>query len=1339
MESSIYTSNNSNSFNITNDLIVIDTSDNRIGVNTIDPSYSIDVRDLSDVSGIIYTEYLKTGAIISNLTPNIDVCYNLGSQDNKWNEIHTNYLDVSRINFKNQSNENRYFIGLSNDHLVIKDISNDFSVLEADNNTQQVTIPGLARTSDVYSKDYIDNSLNLKANTSDIPTDFYSQSYIDSSLNLKANASDIPTDFYSTSDIDTSFNNVYTKSYIDNSFNSIVIPTDFYSQSYVDSSLNLKANASDIPSDFYSQSYIDSSLNLKANTSDIPNDFYSQSYVDSSLNLKANTSDIPTDFYSQSYIDSSLNLKANASDIPTDFYSQSYIDTSFNNVTQRLDTIDTSVNSIVIPTDFYSQSYVDSSLNLKANTSDIPTDFYSQSYVDNSLTLKANASDIPADFYSKNYIDSSLNLKTNTSDIPTDFYSQSYVDSSLNLKANTSDIPTDFYSQSYVDSSLNLKANTSDIPTDFYSQSYIDNSLNLKANASDIPTDFYSQSYIDNSLNLKANINDIPTDFYSTSQIDASFNHVSSRLDTIDTSVNSIVIPTDFYSTIHIDASFNSVESRLYNYVTQVDISNIIGGAPEALNTLKELADALSNDASFSTTVVNRFTNIDISVSKLDISLSSLNEKVDILDTSINSIVIPTDFYSQSYVDSSLNLKANTSDIPTDFYSQSYVDNSLNLKANASDIPTDFYSQSYVDNSLNLKANTSDIPTDFYSQSYIDNSLNLKANTSDIPNNSYSQSYIDNSLNLKANINDIPTDFYSTSDIDTSFNNVYTKSYIDNSFNNLSSIGNVSGISLTNTSNQYNYNNPPSGTTSTQTYNVDPSTGLPITTGGTGLTVYFTVTINNSINSSSLVIIDGGQGYSVGDQVRILQYGTTAQNGSQAYANITSVQQGTFHTQTYIDNSLNLKADKSSPTFTGKVVVDTTGQDSTNKYGLIVGNDEGNVALNVNDGDGNASVTFNHHWRVPDSTDTTQSAGRITCEVDARDARMNIQLGRATTQGSAVTLSNMISILKNNGNTRIVFHEKVEAYGNLIVGGNLTTTGTITGADTTITGDLSVNGNITVVGPVNGIDINNNIATKYYVQPRLIADTTDNTLVNATLHNGLGSTLSIAQLATKTYVTNSSGAIGPQGPAGADGADGADGVDWNSIPITQLGLTTPPGKALCYDPSTTTVNYRDTGCIIMNIQQRSGTSNVLNRPSEANNPGPFTDFDCILGANTNASLFSPAVVSGTTQAVNTVTCIQAGLYELTYNVPHYNASSNKNNGVRLSLEVAFQLNGSSLAISRTQSYIRNFNEIWRGNCAVAVMMYLDANTQVTCGWRRLDNNDSNLCYAMDGQFCIRRH
>ena len=476
---------------------------------------------MTSLGNVGVVNHLSTNSIVGNREEKVDF---INVKRLNQIDVGDSSLNLSKINFKNQSNQNRYSIGLSNDHFVIKDTINDFSVLMADKNTQQVTIPGLARTSDVYSRSYIDSSLNLKADASDIPTDFYSRSYVDSSLNLKANTSDIPT--------------------------------DFYNQSYIDNSLNLKANISDIPTDFYSQSYVDNSLNLKANTSDIPTDFYSQSYIDTSFNdvtqrldtTDTSVNDITTSLtsanvkigedagdvnfgsrsiavglralkygvqnqndiialgtysaqsgakygvisigayssfnaseaysisigvsangqssgagqnsiaignqaktpnqnsillnatgnplstsnsnafyvkpirsnstsnslfynsttgeitygsssssssYSQTYIDNSF----------ADVYTKSYIDNSFNNVAQRLDTLDTSVNNIVIPTDFYSRSYVDNSLNLKANTSDIPTDFYSRSYVDNSLNLKANTS----------YVDNSLNLKANTS------------------------------------------------------------------------------------------------------------------------------------------------------------------------------------------------------------------------------------------------------------------------------------------------------------------------------------------------------------------------------------------------------------------------------------------------------------------------------------------------------------------------------------------------------------------------------------------------------------------------------------------------------------------------------------------------------------------------------------------------------------------------------------------------------------------------------------------------------------------------------------------------------------------------------------------------------------
>lgn len=81
-------------------VIVIDTSDNRLGINTINPQHSIDVRDNPDISGIIHGDHIKTRTVMSDLTPDIDICYNLGSQTNRWNRIDASYLEVTGINIK---------------------------------------------------------------------------------------------------------------------------------------------------------------------------------------------------------------------------------------------------------------------------------------------------------------------------------------------------------------------------------------------------------------------------------------------------------------------------------------------------------------------------------------------------------------------------------------------------------------------------------------------------------------------------------------------------------------------------------------------------------------------------------------------------------------------------------------------------------------------------------------------------------------------------------------------------------------------------------------------------------------------------------------------------------------------------------------------------------------------------------------------------------------------------------------------------------------------------------------------------------------------------------------
>lgn len=73
-------------------VIVIDTSENRLGINTINPQHSIDVRDNTDISGIIHSDHIKTSTVMSDLTPDIDICYNLGSQNNRWKNIYVNNI-----------------------------------------------------------------------------------------------------------------------------------------------------------------------------------------------------------------------------------------------------------------------------------------------------------------------------------------------------------------------------------------------------------------------------------------------------------------------------------------------------------------------------------------------------------------------------------------------------------------------------------------------------------------------------------------------------------------------------------------------------------------------------------------------------------------------------------------------------------------------------------------------------------------------------------------------------------------------------------------------------------------------------------------------------------------------------------------------------------------------------------------------------------------------------------------------------------------------------------------------------------------------------------------------
>lgn len=77
-------------------------------------------------------------------------------------------------------------------------------------------------------------------------------------------------------------------------------------------------------------------------------------------------------------------------------------------------------------------------------------------------------------------------------------------------------------------------------------------------------------------------------------------------------------------------------------------------------------------------------------------------------------------------------------------------------------------------------------------------------------------------------------------------------------------------------------------------------------------------------------------------------------------------------------------------------------------YDIIAGgNHTGKVALTINDGYGNANLTFNHTDGIPD---VSGSSGRISCAVDSNQEVMEFQLKGSVTAGSALSLTSVLKL-----------------------------------------------------------------------------------------------------------------------------------------------------------------------------------------------------------------------------------------------------------------------------------------------------------------------------------------
>jgi hypothetical protein len=258
--------------------------------------------------------------------------------------------------------------------------------------------------------------------------------------------------------------------------------------------------------------------------------------------------------------------------------------------------------------------------------------------------------------------------------------------------------------------------------------------------------------------------------YYTKTNVDTSLNTNYYTKTYVDTSLN-----TNYYTKTYVDTSLNNIRSQIY------DLTN---GAPETLDTLSEISNAIKSDASFGIVVYQKIASSDLSINEIRSQINSISITGAIQDPSINSLYLQNTIYDASFLnisnnyytktdvdsslnqiridyDSSLNTNYATIESLSSYATTSYTDSSLNqIRIDYdSSLNTNYYTKTFVDNSLN---------TNYYTKTFVDNSLNT---------NYYTKTFVDNSLN---------TNYYTKTFVDNSLNtNYYTKNSIDSSINNV--------------------------------------------------------------------------------------------------------------------------------------------------------------------------------------------------------------------------------------------------------------------------------------------------------------------------------------------------------------------------------------------------------------------------------------------------------------------------------------------------------------------------------------------------------------------------
>jgi len=860
-----------------------------------------------------------------------------------------------------------------------------------------------------------------------------------------------------------------------------------------DSSIN------NIRSNYSTNTYVDGSLN------NIRSNYSTNTYVDGSLN------NIRSNYALASSLDnyaltSTLGNYATNNYLTNNYSTTTYVDGSLNNIRTNYSTntyVDGSLNNI--RTNYSTNTYVDGSLNkvrtdYDASLNKIRTDY--------DASLNTNYGTLV-------YVDASLNkIRTDyDTSLNTNYGTRIYVDASLN------NIRTNYSTYNYVDGSLN------NIRSNYSTYNYVDTSLN------NIRTNYSTYNYVDGSLN------NIRSNYSTYNYVDGSLNNIRSNYSTynyVDGSLNNIRsnYVTNESKTI-LDSSISYIVS---NYATtgfvNSEINRLLNGAPDAFDSLNELAIALNSDASFGYNTYAKIASSDLSINdiRLNYALTSY------VDNSLNA-----NYYTKSQIDSSINTSYyRKTAIDASFALISYVDNSLNnirtelntLTNGATEaldtlgeIVTAINSdasfgivvyQKIAASDASINTLRSQIASISATGSIQDPSINALINKNIIYDASftYLQSY--------NSIQDVSMTIY----VDNSLNtNYYSRSVIDASLTGIvASSGNVniSPVTALNITAPTTYIGAGTGSSSV-VINKDVSAGYALDVSGltilrNTLNVVGNVLFNGTVSGITKAMVDLSNVDNTSDTNKPVSSAT--QTALNLKANIAdpsftgipvapTAVAGTSTTQiattSFVSSSLALKANLAGPTFTGtvsgitKAMVGLTNVDDTSDANKPVSNltqSALNLKANL------AGPTFTgalSAGSISTSSTITSAGGFIGTSYQPSEA------GTAISFGNNITTGNIdIGGQQSTGNLNLGIGTSRESTGNIFIGTGSTALNTINiGRSNVIsivnssTPTLTINRPIILTSVSGGIQSAGVNAIGYYATPVVSSNLTQGATTGA--------------------------------------------------------------------------------------------------------------------------------------------------------------------------------------------------------------------------------------------------